>query len=681
MDVLPLLKKLLQAGRTRTFLLALALFLMNFYICHELFRIEYLRHMGSIEGAYIGISRYVMSHWRDLTWFPLWYGGVPFQNTYPPLLHLAVALAAQVTGASPAHAYHWVTALAYCAGPIAVFALALRLTASRWAAFVAGAIYSSLPMSAWLIPAIEGDLGGHFYPRRLQALVFYGEGPHIAGMMLLPVALLFLDLAVTRRRTGYFALAALSFSAAALVNWLAAAALALMVAAYATASIGRNFWKATLLTAAIGVTAYCLAMPWIPPSTIAVVQENAKVVGGDFRNIYHSLPLWGLAMLGGLGLLKMLVRKLAFHLQFAIFFTFLTALLTLSYAWWKIAIVPQPMRYHLEMEMALAMLLAFAAYEVFKRQPRWIAGLALGALAIGLVQPIRLSRSYARNFLLRATDITKTTEWKTAQWLNQHGTGERVMLPGSTSFWLTAFSDVPELGGGFDQAILGDTNRIAAYEICTGDGAGPNEAEYSRLWLEALGAQAVAVSGPGSGEVYKPFRNPKKFEGVLNLLWRDGDDAIYRVGQPHASLARIVPRAALVVRAPLNGIDVDPLRPYVAALDDPRMPRAEFRWIDAHSAEIAAAFEADQAVSVQISWHAGWHATLNGQPVPVQWDALGQMVIDPGMAGVGAIRLIYDGGTEMRVARLLSALAAVFLVGAFARGVLKTSKLHPTSRD
>ncbi len=674
MDLLPLLKKLFQAGRTRTLLLALALFLLNFYICRELFRIEYLRHMGSIEGAYIGISRYVMSHWRDLTWFPLWYGGVPFQNTYPPLLHLAVAFAAQVSGASPARAHHWVTALAYCMGPITVFALALRLTASRWAAFVAGAIYSSLSISAWLIPVIATDLGGHFYPRRLQALVFYGEGPHIAGMTLLPVGLLFLDLAITRRRARYFGIAAISFAAAVLANWLAALALALMIAAYAMASIGRSFRMVFLLTGAIGVTAYCLAMPWIPPSTIAVVQTNAKTVGGDFSTVYHSLPLWGLAMLGGLGLLKILARRLAFHLQFAIFFTFLTALLTLTYAWWNIAIVPQPMRYHLEMEMAISMLLAFAAYEIFRRQPRWVAGLAIGMLALALVQPIRLSRNYARNFLLRTTDITRTTEWKTAHWLNRHWSGERVMVPGSTSFWLTAFSDVPELGGGFDQGILGNSNRIAHYEIYTGDGSGPNDAEYSRLWLEALGVQAVAVSGPASGEIYKPFRTPKKFEGVLDPLRREGDDVVYQIGRPHASLARLVPRSSLIVRAPVNGIDVDPLRVYVAALEDRQIASAKFLWIDAHTAEIAVDLQADQAVSVQISWHPGWHATINGNSIPVQADGLGQIVVDPRMAGDATIRLEYDGGTEMRIARLLRALAAIFLAAALARDLLKRSQ-------
>src|ERR1700722_13044809 len=146
-------EQLNRFGWLQTALLALALFLLNLYICHELFRIEYTRFAGSIEGAFIGISRYAMAHWNDLTWFALWNDGTPYPTTYPPLLHLVVALAAFLSGTSTAHAYHWVTALAYCLGPVVLFALVHRISGSRWAAFAAGLIYSSVSMSAWLVPA------------------------------------------------------------------------------------------------------------------------------------------------------------------------------------------------------------------------------------------------------------------------------------------------------------------------------------------------------------------------------------------------------------------------------------------------------------------------------------------------------------------------------------------------
>jgi hypothetical protein len=47
---------------------------------------EYLRETGSIEAAYIGISRYMLADWRDYSWRPVWYPGIPAQNTYPPPL-------------------------------------------------------------------------------------------------------------------------------------------------------------------------------------------------------------------------------------------------------------------------------------------------------------------------------------------------------------------------------------------------------------------------------------------------------------------------------------------------------------------------------------------------------------------------------------------------------------------
>ena len=43
--------------------------------------------MGSIEAAYIGLARYIANHLGELSWFPLWYGGIPYADTYPPLLH------------------------------------------------------------------------------------------------------------------------------------------------------------------------------------------------------------------------------------------------------------------------------------------------------------------------------------------------------------------------------------------------------------------------------------------------------------------------------------------------------------------------------------------------------------------------------------------------------------------
>jgi hypothetical protein len=372
----------------------------------------------------------------------------------------------------------------------------------------------------------------------------------------------------------------------------------------------------------------------------------------------------------GLGVLKAATRRLSTGLQFAVFFTFLTALITLADAWFHVAIVPQPDRYHLEMEMALAILASLAAYEAMRRAPRIVVIGALVGLSILLVQPLRISRRYARTFLITTVEITKTSEWKTANWLNTHWSGERVMVPGSTRFWLTAFTDTPQLGGGFDQGITDPEIPVAAYGLTAG--AGGNWAEWSVLWLKALGVQAVGVTGPGSTEVYKDFVDPKKFEGVLDVLWRDGGDVLYQVGgKVHASLARVVPRTSLVARTPVHGGDVDPLRGYVAALDDPAMPNASMEWTSAHTARVTTEVAAGQVVSLQMAWHRGWHASIGGKPVPIGRDGLGLMTIYPHGVGAMTIDLIYDGGMEMRVAHWVCGLTGLMLLGWVGAGGIK----------
>jgi hypothetical protein len=647
--------------RTQTFVLSALLFLLNAYLCYGLFGVEYLRHMGSIEPAYIGLSRYMLAHWRDFSWFPAWYAGIPAQNAYPPVLPWVVSLAALLRGVSTAHAYHWVTALIYCLGPVALFALTLRLSGSPRAAFLAGVLYSSLSPSEWLIPAI-GRATGQFHPERLTALVFYGESPHIVALTLIPLAILLLDLALERKRAPYFALAVLSFSSVALTNWLGAFTLALGTLAYVLARgvPSKLFARDVGFVIFLAMTAYCLTAPWIPPSTIATVHTDSKLAGGNFTEAGTELLHWTPAILLILLVLKLVFRRFPTYFQFAIFFAFLTALPPLANTWANTAIVPQPERYHLEMELALALLAGLLLDAALRRLPARPALFATIALLLALIWPIKSDRHYARDALILTIDITTTSEWRTAQWLNQHWRGGRVMLPGSSMFWLAAFSDTPQIGGAFDQGVTIPVYGPITYEIASGDSAGSHAAEIAMLWFKALGVQAVAVSGPGSTEVYKRFSNPAEFEGILQPLWRDRGDVLYDAGSP-TSLAHVMAASDLVTKMPINGIDLAPLRPYVAALVNPRYPPASFEWTSLHSARIQTDLPPNSVVSIQVSWSAGWHATMNGRVLRVLKDALGFMYVVPSAAGPASISMDYDGGAEMIAAHWISGVTLALL--------------------
>lgn len=103
---------------------------------------------------------------------------------------------------------------------------------------------------------------------------------------------------------------------------------------------------------------------------------------------------------------------------------------------------------------------------------------------------------------------------------------------------------------------------------------------------------------------------------------REQDDVIYQVSPPRdnapQSLAHVIHPDQLVRRTPVDGLDGEPLRTYVGALEEPSLPRARFQWRNPHEAAIAA----DQVLSVEVSYAPGWHATANGRPARLANDRL-----------------------------------------------------------
>ena len=61
-----------------------------------------------------------------------------------------------------------------------------------------------------------------------------------------------------------------------------------------------------------------------------------------------------------------------------------------------------------------------------------------------------------------------------------------------------------------------------------------------------------------------------------------------------------------------------------------------------------------QVISVQVSYHPGWHARAGGQDRKLNRDGLGLMWLRPGCAGPCEIELDYDGGAELRICRGIS---------------------------
>ena len=644
--------------RSRDWAAAFALLLLNVAIAGRLFRVEYSANLASNEGEFIAIARGVASHMGDLGWWRQWDCGIPFQNTYLPLLHVLVGLFSRLSGHSPALAFHQVTAALLCLGPVFLYAMARVLTGRPGASFLAAAVYSLVSPCA-LIPAIRTDLGGWWNVRRIQILGFYGEGPITAAMAFLPLAILFLYLAVTRGRFRAKVLAGVFVGATVLSNAFGVVILACAVAALLVYGVGLR--RNVLVLAAIAILTYLWISPALPPSVISAIHMNSPTVDGDYRFTARSLA-GALILAGGFAALWLASRRAPPHVRFFLLFAWLTTGIVSLGTMARVYVFPQPHRYQVAMDMGLCLLVVFGgAWLLGRISPRAVP-LAAAALVLALGLQTRHAIRYAHS-QIHSTDITKTAVYRMSRWMDANMRGARAFVGGSYSFCFNDFTDTPQLHGGQDPMLPNFMFRIAVFTIYSGMNTGARDAEISILWLKGLGAHAVHVPGPRSEEAYKPFANPRKFEGVLPVLWREGDDTVYAVPAASDSLAHVMTPGDLVRDPPVNGLDTAQLERYVAALDSASYPAAEWRWTSRHSATIRARIAPGQVVSIQTNYHSGWRATAGGGAQPTFKDGLGFLAVKPTCQGPCEITLSYDGGPEWRTTCAASLGVMLLLAG------------------
>jgi hypothetical protein len=228
--------------------------------------------------------------------------------------------------------------------------------------------------------------------------------------------------------------------------------------------------------------------------------------------------------------------------------------------------------------------------------------------------------------------------------------GARVFAPGTIGFWLNAFSDAPQITGGFDNGIRNPYVPALIFYTYAGDNQ-----RYTVDLLRAYGIDAMIGGGKDSAEFYHPISHVEKLNG-LTELWRDGGDAVYDIPRRSRSLAHVM-RMADQMNHPLALYGFSALDTYLAALDNPDYPPAAFRWRGSSAATVTADMKPDEILSVQIAWDKGWNVSVGGRRVPTWSDTLGQMVVEPRCGGPCTVELRYDGGTEGRYARAIAASA------------------------
>jgi hypothetical protein len=182
----------------------------------------------------------------------------------------------------------------------------------------------------------------------------------------------------------------------------------------------------------------------------------------------------------------------------------------------------QPHRYQLELDLVLCYIAVYLAFTLPRQLPsRAVTFVSLAAMVCVIVQ-VRISKSFI-TALIQPIDMKQTIEFRTADWLAHHPDVGRVFATGSIAFWLNAFADTPQFGGGADQGLPNEQVRTA-FRTIYGHSAAPPDANgaLALLWLRAYGIDTAVVGGPNSREYFKLFREPAKFDLIGKRIWQSG---------------------------------------------------------------------------------------------------------------------------------------------------------------
>jgi hypothetical protein len=647
-------------GKPGWWLDATLIFLLAAVLIWPMFKVRYFDSWGSIESTFISDARFLRDQGFTAQWQPNWYCGTRWQYIYPPALRYGTALLATYPNMTPARGYHIYIAFFYSLGIMGVYLLWRTGHGSRLWAWVVAAAAATISPAYLFIADVRGDANlVSLPPQRLNALMRYGEGPHITSVALLGLALALAWRGLLPGNRRSLAGAAVCSALVVANNFYGATSLAILFPAlvWALWVTHQDHWMLARAAAIAGL-AYGLCAFWFSPSYFFLTLYNMRHVSAPGSASSRLIAL-GCAVVF-CALTWFFLRRRAKH-AWAVFVAGAAGFLSLNVlgnATFNFRVLGEPSRMIPELDMALIFLAALGLAWL-GRQPRVpkaiVVVLVVLCFGLGARRYLRDSRA----LFLNGGDHRDRIEYRLTDWIARNIPGTRVMATGSVRFWFNAWYDIPQLGGGSEQGVLNQNVVPAQWQIMLGENP-----QLGVLWMQALATGAVAVHDKQSQEFYKDFPNPKKFEGVLEAIWDSGQgDRIYRVPRRYPALARVVDIGrSRALTTPASDGDEAALRAYVEVIENGPAAEVQLRRVSNEEVVLAARREPGQALLFQESWDPAWRAYADGAPVAIEPDALGfQRVLAP--PGDAPVRLVYEPPFETRVGQAAS-LISILLTGA-----------------
>jgi hypothetical protein len=653
-------KRLRGSGPASWWLDSLLAFILAAVLIWPLFKLKYADNWASIEATFIADARFLAENWPHPLWQPLWYTGTRFDYIYPPALRYGTAaLVKYYPNMTAARAYHLYTAFFYCLGMAGVYLLARRGSGSRgFALFAAAAVATISPSFLFLTDIRKDALAGWSEPHRLSALVRYGEGPHITAVACIGFTLAFSMAALASGRRRYVALAAVSAAMTVSNNFYGGTALVfffpvLVWAYWITHQDKRVFSRA----AAIGLLAYGLTAFWLVPAYLRVTYANMRFVSerGNRWSFWVTLVLL-------IAYLKITERwaKGKKELVYPVFLAGALAIFTLNVIgnyYLQYRIIGEPLRMVPEFDLVIILLLAELFHRVWMggTNPRRIAAVALAVICLAFgARYIK----HAWKPYVPYPDHTQRVEYQITEWLAKNMQDARFFATGSLRFWFNAWFDLAQGGGGSEQGLLNPVVQPLAWRIM-----GEPNPEDGIAWMNSMGIDAVIVHDKESEEIYHDIQHPKKFDGLLPVVFDDGKgNRVYRNPRRYPGLARVVDTARLnALPIPPEEAPLDHLKQLAALLEQGPDTPTQTKWEGTDRLKIQARVAEGQSVFVQVAHDRPWHAYSNGQPLAVHRSQLNFMRIDA-PPGDHTIDLVFELPMQNIIGRVLTAATLILII-------------------
>lgn len=656
---------------------AVVIFLLTAALILPLFQMEYMENWASIESTFIADSRFLVEHWPHPNWQPLWYLGTRWDYIYPPALRYGSAILARSLGVSTARGYHLYISFFYCLGIAGVYLLVRLGSGSRGAAWLAAAGAALLSPGYLFHKDIRVDAAAaRLWPQRINVLVRYGEGPHMTAVAMLGLALAACWRALQRPRPIALAMAGVCSALVVSNNFYGATALAILfpplVWSLWVTHQDRRMW---LRAAAIAALAYGLTAFWLVPSYLRVTLDNMKLVShpGNRWSVWLALAV---ALLYG-WLSWRLGRGRpgrAWPLYTAGILAFMS-LNVLGQHYFKFRVMGEPERMVPELDLVMILASVEALRHLWNAKPSfglnwlklrpWVVRLCLVLAVVAAFRPARRYLRHPWGEFVTAKDYTQRIEYRITSWLKQNAPDLRVAANGSVRFWFNAWHDLAQLGGGSEQGVLNQLVIPPQWEI-----AGGPAAEPAILWLKCLGVDAVGVHQAPTQEVYRDVEHPKKFAGVLPVLWESGQgDTLYRIPRRFPGIARVVDASRAGSLRPFTSLDpIEPLRMYADWVENGPDSPARTRWEGADVLHVQASVKAGQAILVQATYDPCWQAHSAGRRLPIRKDVMGLMLIEA-PPGDHDLKLVFELPLENQVGRIVTLLTMATMLGLVIAGL------------